>query len=157
MLRLILATATAALGGCATHLTYPGTAPFDDSVQMLGPVTACAGGGCCGEEEGCQWPLALTNPPDAYTYQAALRDKAVRRYGVPPEEVVLGDIAVETEAELVGTIRGWKATAQAGRRAVTTSTQTPAARLEALEQLRQRGLISPAEYERKRSAILEAL
>jgi hypothetical protein len=37
------------------------------------------------------------------------------KYGVPANEVVLGDIAVETENEIVGTVRGWRAAAQAAR------------------------------------------
>jgi hypothetical protein len=147
----------AVLTGCATHLTYPGTGPLGHPVQVLGPVTACAGGGCCGQDEGCQWPLALTNPPDAYTYQAARREKAARRYGVPADEVVLGEIAVRTEAEIVGTIRGWRATAQAGRRARAGAATSASGRLDALDRLRDEGRLSPAEYDRMRATILESL
>ncbi len=113
-----LAIALLVLCGCVPrmHLVYPGVGVLDSSVEMLGPVTACGGGLCCGQPEGCQWPLALTNPPEAYTYQAALRSKAVAKYGVPASEVVLGDIEVQTENEIVGTVRGWLATAQAARR-----------------------------------------
>ena len=135
---------------------------LDSSVEMLGPVTACAGGLCCGEEEGCQWPLALTNPPEAYTYQAALRAKAVQQYGIPATEIVLGDIAVETENELVGTVRGWRATAQAGHRRLGGAERKDrrgdrTERLRELEQLREAGLLRPDEYARKRAAILDEL
>jgi hypothetical protein len=102
------------LGGCAARLTYPGLGTFDPRTETLGAVTVCRGGGCCDTDEGCQWPLALSAPPEAYTYQAALRDKAARVYHVPAEEIVLGDIAVEVVAELVGTVRAWKATATVG-------------------------------------------
>jgi hypothetical protein len=49
------------VAGCAPrmHLSYPGLGLMDSSAQMLGPVSACAGGLCCGEEDGCQWPLSL--------------------------------------------------------------------------------------------------
>jgi hypothetical protein len=147
------------VAGCTPkmHLTFPGgMGPWDSGVQSLGPVVACGGGGCCGTDEGCQWPLALTNPPEAYTYQAALRSDAAKRYSVPSNEVVLSDIAVELDTELVGTVRGWKATATAGRKAVTAS-GTSEERLRELQGLLDKGLIDRGEYERKRAAILDSL
>jgi hypothetical protein len=82
----------------------------------------------------------------------------VKKYSIPANEVVLGDIAVETDNELVGTVRGWKATAQAGRRRPTAP--GPAGvedRLRTLDGLRSHGAISNEEYERKRAAILDEL
>ena len=148
------------VGGCTPqmHLTFPGgLGRWDSAVQSLGPVVACAGGGCCGTDAGCQWPLALTNPPEAYTYKAALRDNAAKKYKVSPEEIVLGDIAVALDAELVGTVRGWKATATAGRRRGAEVKGTREDRLRELKDLLDKGLVDRAEHERKRAAILDEL
>src|SRR5436309_7274469 len=142
---LALPVMFALAAGCAPamHLTYPGVGVLDRDVELLGPVTVCRGGGCCSTEDGCQWPLSLTNPPEAYTYQAALRDRVVKKYGVPASDVVLGDISVETENELVGTVRSWKATAQAGRRrSASAGASSREDRLRELEGLFARGVIS---------------
>ena len=85
--------------------------------------------------------------------------EAVKKYGVPGNEVVLGDISVETENELVGTVRGWRATAQAGRQRTHTAQAPPSTedRLRELDRLLERHVISHDEYERKRAAILNEL
>jgi hypothetical protein len=103
----LLAAATL-LCGCASNLKY---APYPASgldapgVKVLGPVAADSG----------KWPLSLNVPPPDYTYYAALRDKAAGQYSVPQNQVVLGEVSVNYTAEVVGTIRSWKASAIAGQ------------------------------------------
>jgi hypothetical protein len=111
-----------ALSGCSVTKSslYPGTAQTPDlretGVEMLGEVTACQGGFCKKEDGGYEWPLSLPQPPPAYTYQRAIQKKATKQYGVPADEIVVGEIAVGYHAEMIGTIRGWEATAPVGRK-----------------------------------------
>lgn len=105
------------LTGCGVTKSslYPGTGQTpslqEAGVTILGEVTACQGGFCEG-----QWPLSLPQPPPAYTYQRAIQQKAAKQFGVPEAEIVVGEIAVGYHAELIGTIRGWEATALVGRK-----------------------------------------
>lgn len=105
------------LSGCGVSNSsiYPGTALThdlrEDGMTILGEVTACQGGFCHG-----QWPMSLAVPPPASTYQAALRKEASKQYNVPEGEVRLGEVTVGFYSEINGTIRGWTATALAGRK-----------------------------------------
>lgn len=110
------------LTGCGVNKRslYPGTAQPADlrapTIQILGDVTACQGAWCKKPEGGYEWPIGLSHPPAALTYQRALERKAAQQFGVPESEVVLGDISVGFTTELIGTIRGWEASAVAGRK-----------------------------------------
>lgn len=120
MRSLLIACALLLLTGCSVTKSslYPGTAQTptlqEAGVTILGEVTACQGAFCEG-----QWPLSLPQPPPAYTYQRAIQKKAATQFSVPESEIVLGEIAVGYHAEMIGTIRGWEATAMVGRK--TTS------------------------------------
>lgn len=117
LVSLGLMTVTLFLTGCGVTKSslYPGTGQTpslqEAGVTILGEVTACQGGFCEG-----QWPLSLPQPPPAYTYQRAIQKKAATQFGVPEAEIVVGEIAVGYHAELIGTIRGWEATALVGRK-----------------------------------------
>lgn len=117
MRSLLLAIALLLLTGCSVTKSslYPGTAKTpslqEAGVTILGEVTACQGAFCEG-----QWPLSLPQPPPAYTYQRAIQKKAATQFNVPESEIVLGEIAVGYHAEMIGTIRGWEATAMVGRK-----------------------------------------
>jgi hypothetical protein len=118
-LKLILMTAILTLvTGCTSTLAYRSLGDWDDRVVMLGPVSFCQGGGCTGTAEGSQWPLALSVPPSQDNIHAALVSKAIKQYNVPERELVLRDVNVTLETEIVGTVRGWNATAVAGRKRV---------------------------------------
>lgn len=60
--------------------------------------------------------LGLPDPPPASTYQTAIRKKAAARYRVPEAAIVIGEMKVNYYTELLGTIRGWEATAPVGRK-----------------------------------------
>ena len=154
--------------GCAGQrqkVAYPNLGVWDASVKPLGPVSACQGGFCCPDGK-CQWPLSLVVPPAVDTYHRALVDEAVKRYGVPGNEVVLDRVTVELITEIVGTVRGWSAEAIAGRKPLTaqgddahSSRALPHTeeRLRQLEHLRTKGLITDEEFKQKRAAILNDL
>lgn len=115
--------------GISNSQVYPGTALTPDlkeqGVEILGQVEACQGGFCHG-----QWPMSLSVPPPASTYQAALRKEAAKQYNVPENEIVLGEVNVGYYSELNGTIRGWRASAPVGRsqkRSESTSPSSAAA------------------------------
>lgn len=117
------------LSGCiSTPTLYPGTGLTadlkEDGVVLLGEVTACKGAWCKTDGGGYESVLSLPAPPDAYAYQSALKKQAVKTYHVPEQEVVLGEVSVGYYAELIGTIRGWQATALAGRRTGLLPTST---------------------------------
>jgi len=114
---------TVILAGCSpnTMSVYTGTGVTPDlsgdNVDILGQITACQGGYCKNDETGLmEWPMSLQVPPPASTYQAALRKKAARVYKVPENEIIVGEITVGYYTEIVGTIRGWTATATVGRK-----------------------------------------
>ena len=116
----------ASLSGCISSPTlYPGTGNLQDpGIQVLGEVTACQGSMCKKEGGGYEWPMSLPAPPPAYTYQTALLKKAAKVYQVPENQLVLGEMKVGYYAEMIGTIRGWEATATVGRK-TTPSLHTP--------------------------------
>ena len=103
------------IGGCTSQLMFPGYGNWDSKVATLGPVTFCSGGDCHNSDEGSQWPLSMKTPPNETTYHVALRKKAAKKYNVPEDEIVLSEVSVSVYAELDGTVRGWNATATAGR------------------------------------------
>ena len=144
---------------CTTQVAYPGYGEWGPAVTPLGPVAVCRGAFCDASDEGTQGALALNVPPDAATYHAALRDKAAMTYAVPRDEVVLGEVRVELVTEVVGTVRGWRAAAHAGRTTAHTSSASPdtADRLRQLDALRDAGLISADEYRAARQRILDGL
>ncbi len=124
---ILFFTLTAALlSGCSVTKSslYPGTGVTPDlhesGVTPLGEVTACQGAFCKKEDDsGYEWPLSLPQPPPALTYQRAIQAKAAKQYGVPEDQIVVGEIAVGYHAEMIGTIRGWEATAPVGRKSAT--------------------------------------
>lgn len=122
MLAPLLIISLLLLTGCGVTKSslYPGTAQTptlqESGVTILGEVTACQGGFCKKADGGYEWPLSLPQPPPAYTYQRAIQQKAAKQFGVPEAEIVVGEIAVGYHAEMIGTIRGWEATAMVGRK-----------------------------------------
>ena len=107
--------------GVTSKSVYPGTgATFDldeSGIEVLGKVTACQGGYCRNDETGkMEWPISLQSPPPAATYQSAIRKKAARIYNIPEGQVVMGEIDVTYSSEIVGTIRGWTASAIVGKK-----------------------------------------
>ena len=109
------------LTGCISSPTlYPGTGQTPDlrepGVTVLGEITACQGAWCKKDDGGYESQLSLPAPPPAYNYQSLIRKKAASVYGVPEGEVVIGEMKVGYYAELIGTIRGWSATAVVGRK-----------------------------------------
>ena len=92
--------------GCASTIKYP---PYPSAnwsgIKTFGIVKADSGA----------WPLSLNSPPPDYTYYSALQIQAAKQYGVPQSQIVLGEVSVNYMAEVVGTIRSWKATAIAGQ------------------------------------------
>jgi hypothetical protein len=119
----MLIVGLAFLSGCGvtSKSVYPGTgATFDlkeTGVEVLGQVSACQGAYCKNDETGrTEWPISLPVPPPATTYQAAIRKKAARMYNVVESQIVVGEVDVTYTSELVGTIRGWTASAIVGKR-----------------------------------------
>ncbi|MDQ3232113.1 MAG: hypothetical protein M3Q07_09855 [Pseudobdellovibrionaceae bacterium] len=106
--------------GVTKSVLYPGSSQTpnlqEKGVELLGDVTACQGAFCSKEDGGYEWPMSLPQPPPAYTYQRANQKKAAKHFNVPEEEIVVGEIAVGYRAEMIGTIRGWEATAPVGRK-----------------------------------------
>ena len=114
---------TICLPGCGvtSKSVYSGTGTTFDlketAVEILGQVTSCQGGRCRNDETGrMEWPISLQTPPPVTTYQAAIRKKAARIYNVPEGQIVIGEIDVTYRSEIVGTIRGWTATATVGKK-----------------------------------------
>lgn len=128
---VILAALTVSTVGCglSSPTVYPGTALTPDlhepGMIVLGPVEACRGAFCPTKdgEGGQEWPLTLLSAPPASTYHTALRKRAAAQYGIPGTEIRLGEVTVRYYRELDGTVTGWKATAQAGRQASSSTTQ----------------------------------
>lgn len=155
-----------ALNGCATRMVVANLGSWTTDTAMLGPVAACQGGFCCHDDGRCEWPMSLTVPPPAETYQHALVQDAVKRYGVVASDVVLKDVSVELHTEVVGTVRGWAAKAIAGRKPGAPSGSNGDAdakpdsiemRLRNLKALHDQGLITDDEMKRRKAAILEEL
>ncbi len=137
--------------GCTSTIRvppYPSSEPWGADVKRLGAVTATSG----------PWPLSLNSLPPSYTFQAALRSQAANQFGVPEPEIVVGEATVQIGAELDGTIRNWKATAEAGRRmAEATKAKSPSDSLIELKKLLDAGAITQGDYERKKKALLDKL
>jgi hypothetical protein len=147
-MRTLLLLGVMILTGCKSMITLPPSPneEWGDDVKRLGLVKADSG----------LWPLSLRSVPPEYTFQSALRRNAASKFGVPEPEVMLGPTMVEIGAELDGTIRDWKATAEAGQRKQTTRGDTSAA-LMALKKLFDAGAITQAEYEAKKKDLLGKL
>ncbi len=172
MWNLAVIAMAALASGCAmveSPTTRPGLLSWDDTVELLGPVSFCKGELCGASDEGPQSALDLAVPPEAPVYYSALQQKASSIYRVPVEEVVLGEVIVTLSTEAVGTVRGWKADANAGRRRPKEEAKVerrqqkddaPSSikkRLRELQELRDEGLISEDEYDGRRQAILDQL
>ena len=128
---------------------YPSAEAWTPEVKKLGIVTADSG----------KWPLSLHSVPPDYTFYAALRSVASGTYGVPESEIVLGEVTVQIGAELDGTIRDWKATAEAGQKsgAPVSVGKTPSEALLELKKLLDAGAITQEEYAAKKKSLLEKL
>jgi hypothetical protein len=108
------------LTACANHSTLllPAAGTWTSDTVLLGPVVACRGGNLDFSEhhkECNQWPLSLPSMPHPEIHHAELRTKAAQQYQIDVGQIVLKDVQVIYNTELVGTIRGWKATAIAGK------------------------------------------
>lgn len=108
------------LSGCANHSTLmlPASGTWTSDTIVLGPVVACRGGNMDFSEHSKEcndWPLSVPSLPHPETHHAELRTKAAKQYQADVSTIVLKEIEVTYNAELVGTIRGWKATAIAGK------------------------------------------
>jgi hypothetical protein len=96
----------------------PSVGSWTAETIVLGRVVACRGGNLDFSEDhkDCnQWPISLPSLPHPETHYAELRTKAALQYQIDVGTIVLKDVQVTYNTELVGTIRGWKATAIAGR------------------------------------------
>jgi hypothetical protein len=117
----LLILVSVVLSGClSTPTVYQGNGV--DGLPLLGDVTVCAGSFCKKPDGGYESVLSLPAPPPAYSYEAALRKKAASVFGVPEQQIAIGDMQVAYYAEFIGTIRGWVATAMTARRATPTAT-----------------------------------
>lgn len=108
------------LPACAakTPILLPSSGTWTADTVLLGPVVACKGGNSDFSEhhkECNKWPLSIPSLPHPETHHAELRTKAAEQYYVDGSTIVLKDVQVTYNTELVGTIRGWKATAIAGK------------------------------------------
>jgi hypothetical protein len=147
-----LACALALLTGCTSVIKvapFPDSTPWGDDVRPLGTVMAKSGA----------WPLSLHSAPPDHTFYSALRANASSQFGVPEPEIVLGEVTVQIGAEMDGTIRDWKATAEAGQRKVAAAPKAKSAAdsLIELKKLFDAGAITPVEYEAKKKTLLEKL
>lgn len=143
-------TLTLVFSGCTSIVRvapFPNGEAWSAEVKRLGIVTADSG----------RWPLSLHSLPPEYTFQAALRSAAGQRFGVPEGEIVLGEATVKIMAEIDGTIRSWKATAEAGQRKSQSGEKSPSAVLVELKKLLDAGVISQGDYDVKKKALLEKL
>lgn len=119
-MRFTLLVLALILPGCANQSTLllPSAGTWTADTITLGPVVACRGGNLDFTEhskECNQWPLSIPSLPHPETHHAELRTKAAQQYQTEVSLIVLKDVHVTYNAELVGTIRGWKATALAGK------------------------------------------
>lgn len=110
--------------------------------------------------------MSIAVPPPAETYQQGLVQDAVKRYGVPADEVVLKGVSVTLYTEIVGTVRGWAAEATAGRKAEAPAHPKDQAaqkagsieeRLRNLKALHDQGLIGDKEFHERQATILNEL
>jgi hypothetical protein len=150
-LALLFGLALLALcSGCHSLVKYAPSPPvaWGPDVRVLGTVTANSG----------RWPLALNAPPPEYTCYAALRAKAAKQFGVPPDEIMLGEVTVRIGSEIVGTVRDWKASALAGqKKPVSVTDKSPADQLLELKKLLDAGIITQAEYDIKKKPLIDRL
>lgn len=107
------------LSGCANHSTIllPSSGTWTANTVTLGPVVACQGGNMDftdTHKECNQWPLSIPSLPHPETHHTELKTKAAQQYRTDVNAIILKDVQVIYNTELVGTIRGWKATALAG-------------------------------------------
>lgn len=147
---LALAIGAALLTGCTSMINvppYPAADAWSPDVKPLGTVTADSG----------RWPLSLNSVPPNETFYAPLRAKAAAKYSVPESEVVLRNISVKIGAEMDGTIRDWKATAEAGDKKGGATGSSVAASLFELKKLLDEGAITPADYAAKKKELLRRL
>jgi len=108
------------MSACANRsdLMLPSVGSWTPETIVLGRVVACRGGNLdfSDDHKDCnKWPLSLPSLPHPETHYAELRTKAAQQYQVDVGAIVLKDVQVTYNSELVGTIRGWKASAIAGR------------------------------------------
>lgn len=104
--------------------------------------------------------LVLRSALPGQTFYSALQVQAASQYSVPEQEVVLREVTVQIGAERDGTIRDWKATAEAGQKkggAAAKPAKSAADSLLELKELLDAGAIIPAEYEAKKKAALDKL
>lgn len=150
ILPVVMISVIGLTAGCTSIVKvapYPSvTAWSNPAVKKLGPVSADSGA----------WPLSLHAVPN-YTIQSALRSNASDKYRVPADQIVLSESTVQVGAEMDGTIRDWKATAEAGQLANGGGSETPTQKLTELKKLLDAGLISKADYETKKAAILQKM
>jgi hypothetical protein len=148
---VIIAILAWAFSGCTSLVKvppYPTGTAWSSEVKRLGVVTADSG----------RWPLSLHSVPSDYTFQAALRSKAAAQFGVPETEIVLGEASVKVGAELDGTIRDWKATAEAGQlKNVGAVAKSPSDGLLEVKKLLDAGAITQAEFDAKKKILMERL
>lgn len=120
MRTLILLIVTLLLPACAarTPIMLPAAGTWTTDTVLLGPVVACRGGNHDFTEhhrECNQWPISVPSLPHPETHHAELRTKAAQQYQSDIGTIILKDVEVTYNTELNGVIRGWKATAIAGK------------------------------------------
>ena len=105
------------LSGCSSLIVLPSSGTWETRTVLLGPVVVCRGGNFSMEPKDCnQWPLSIPTMPSPEIHYAELRAKAAELYETDPTVVVLKDVNVKYTTEINGVIRGWRATAIAGKR-----------------------------------------
>lgn len=104
------------LSGCTSPMTLPSSGRWDQQTVTLGPVVVCKGGNLTFTPKGCnQWPMSLPSMPAPEIHYAELRAEAADKYSVDAGLIVLKNVVVKYNSEIRGTIRGWKASAIAGK------------------------------------------
>lgn len=103
------------LTACTTPMTLPSSGTWASHTETLGPVVACKGGNFTTDSECNKWPISIASMPAPEIHYAELRAKAATQYSVDSPLIVLKDVLVEYNTEINGVIRGWRASAIAGK------------------------------------------
>lgn len=103
--------------GCTSLIILPSSGTWDTRTVSLGPVVVCRGANFSTEPEDCnQRALSIPSLPVPDIHYGELRARAAELYKVDPTAVVLTGVQVEYLTEANGVIRGWRATAVAGKK-----------------------------------------
>lgn len=117
--RLAILILSLLLIGCTSPMMLPSSGTWEERTVTLGPVVVCKGGNFSFTPKDCnQWPLSIPSMPVPEIHYAELRAQAAEEYSVDAARIILKDVLVKYNAEINGVIRGWKASAIAGKKYV---------------------------------------